>query len=207
MDLDDCGTGAGGFKDGNTCANSSSEIGTRNAEERQNNLISNLEKKLKNPLPNEQVYVVSGQGNVILSQEGSKNKVVLSQEDVDKMKKDEKSILTHNHPMSTSLSYADIVLASNANLKQVRAVAEDKTYLASRPSLGWPNPNEIIEKFTSANQEIFKILRPKVIKDTKNKSEEEKFKIGKYYSILHSEILSSAVLNILKIPYKSEDHK
>jgi len=207
MDLEDCGTGAGGFKEGNTCSKSSGEIGTRDANEKQTNLISNLEKKLREPRENEQLYVVSGQGNLILSQEGTKNKIVLQQEDVDMMKKDGKSILTHNHPMSTSLSYADIVLASNANLKEVRAVAQKKTYLASRPSSGWPDPKEIIQKFTSANQEIFKILQPKVIKDTKNKDEFEKFKIAKNYSILHSEILASAVASILKIPYKQEQNK
>ncbi|WP_290608867.1 hypothetical protein [Janthinobacterium sp.] len=207
MNLDDCGTGAGGFKEGNTCAKRSGEIGTRDISEKQSSLISNLEKKLREPREKEQLYAISGQGNLILSQEGSKNKIVLQQEHVDMMKKDGETILTHNHPMSTSLSYADIVLASNANLKEVRAVAQKKTYLASRPSNGWPDPKEIIQKFTSANQEIFKILQPRVIEDTKNKDEFEKFKIAKNYSILHSEILASAVANILKIPYKSEEHK
>ncbi len=219
MDLGDCGTGSGGFKKGNTCAGGGEERQPQYIKDqikRQQELVSNLEKKLKEPSPIEKLYAVSGNGTVILSKQGDRTMVVIDPDDAKKMQEDGNTIVTHNHPQETSLSYPDIVFASKVNLKEVRAVAGAKTYIAKRPKEGWPDADKIIDRHDTINKRLFTMLKPRLDKEVKSLNENwEKLPIEKRnystlkniytkYTKFHSEALSSYVLKRLGVPYSIE---
>jgi hypothetical protein len=213
---DNCGTGAGGFKEGNTCAGKV-ERGQpqyiKDQIKRQEQLILNLEKKLKEPSQVEHLYAVSKDGTLILSKTGNKNSVEVEGDSIKKMQEDGNAIVTHSHPAKSSLSWADIVFASEVNLREIRAVAGEKTYIAKRPKSGWPEKEKIIDRHNETNNRLYRILKPRLSKETKALSdnweklpmEERNYstlkKIYTKYNEFHSEALSSYVLRKLGVPF------
>jgi|GEM_PF-2156043 len=58
--------------------------------------------------------------------------------------------LTHSHPENYTLSLADVLVASQLDLKEVRAVGPQQTFFARRPTRGWPSERKIIITYTEA---------------------------------------------------------
>lgn len=102
----------------------------------------------------ETAFVLDANGNVIIKKSGSKDTVSFTDDEVSKMFD---MILTHNHPggwdypksdarrNGNSLSPADIMLAANAGLKEIRAISPGYLHSMKSAEGKWP-PLSVVEE-------------------------------------------------------------
>ncbi len=92
----------------------------------------------------ETALVFDADGKVLLNKTGDRNSGSFTADEVRTMKD---ATLTHNHPVGTSLSREDVMLAIQANMAEMRAVTQDYVFELPRPSTGWPNAVEVDQEF------------------------------------------------------------
>jgi SPP1 gp7 family putative phage head morphogenesis protein len=87
----------------------------------------------------ESAHIFTNEDTLLFSRKGTRTEVAFSGADVAQMKD---TILTHNHPLGTAFSYADIQLAFSGDLTEIRAIGRaadgtDVLYRLRRPAAGW----------------------------------------------------------------------
>lgn len=82
----------------------------------------------------EKAIVFADDGTIIFEKSGDKSSVSFEKKELALFKG---KTLTHNHPMGTSLSLTDVVLATSANIKEIRACGKYYRYYMKRPPAGW----------------------------------------------------------------------
>ena len=71
----------------------------------------------------EACVVIDNKGRSILSKRGNRSSIVLTKEEMEKVKG--ASVFTHNHPESRCFSLADLCLCMRQGIKQIRAIAPE----------------------------------------------------------------------------------
>ena len=115
----------------------------------------------------EKAVVFNADGDVLIDKRGGSTSVGFTSEEVKEMKD---AILTHNHPrgwgydekswgrIGNSFSKADLMLAINNDLAEIRAVTPNYTFSMKRPEKGW---NVDAKKF----EEVYKSLDKQLFTD------------------------------------------
>ncbi len=110
----------------------------------------------------ESAIILDSKGRIVLDKRGARYSVGFTQDDIDKMKD---MVVTHNHPRALgktgiaaighSFSMQDIVLAVNANVKEIRAVTPTYTFSLKRPAKGWGvSPKQVEVAYREAGKEV-----------------------------------------------------
>ncbi|MFZ3171958.1 MAG: hypothetical protein WA118_08265 [Carboxydocellales bacterium] len=82
----------------------------------------------------EKCFLFDSSGSIILEKEGATDHINFTPSELMKFND---NTFTHNHPGGTSLSPADIAVATTWNLKEIRAVGSQYKYSVVRPPQGW----------------------------------------------------------------------
>ena len=102
-------------------------------------------------------------GNEIGSKTGGESSIAFTDSELKTFKD---AIFTHNHPsgakfkkgqmemIGRSLSSADVLLAMNSNLSEMRAVTPYYNFIIKRPAAGWPDLQEAREIINSINSNL-----------------------------------------------------
>lgn len=85
----------------------------------------------------------------------SSNSVSLSQKFYDYFMKNDGSILTHNHPGSTSFSDADFNVAIIYNVKEMRVSSSLYTYTVSPGKNGWPDASTFLSRYGEVEETVY----------------------------------------------------
>lgn len=122
--------------------------------------VSQLEAKIRNRRT-EKGYIIGADGQIISeSVKGTRNKAKFNVSDLRHAKD---AVLTHNHPgtglydtlagrIGNPFSQADIELATQYNMKEIRAVTKTYTYSIRRPKGGWGDPQKIKSVISSMHR-------------------------------------------------------
>ena len=92
--------------------------------------LSARELELARRKDTEKAYVIAQDGTVVVSREGVEDRIVFSDDDLVQL---ENCVLTHNHPSGRSFSLADLQLAAQYRLAEIRSVTRRYVHRA-RPS-------------------------------------------------------------------------
>jgi hypothetical protein len=87
----------------------------------------------------ERLLLVDSDGKTISETKGTKSRVVVTDEQIKAMKDDGNAVSTHNHPYGASFSTDDWLISQKANVAEQRVVTRHGTFVARRPSNGWPS--------------------------------------------------------------------
>ena len=109
---------------------------------------------------NETAILYNSQGQTLLVKNGGEHNVSFSPSEMAMMKG---AVLTHNHPYSTTLSWADIAMLGSANLSEIRAAGEDGTFYMRRPAV-WPKEINSVQKIKQAYFELESQVEPLIKK-------------------------------------------
>jgi hypothetical protein len=117
-------------------------------------IIRDVEDSISTLSGHERCLVISDSGEILIDKNGSANKVSFTSEEVNKMKG---VTLTHNHPNGSSFSPTDILLASSANMREIRAVSSSHIYSMTRkdPSRPWPSISSLKSEIARAGERIY----------------------------------------------------
>jgi hypothetical protein len=166
----DCGTGAGGFKPGNTCAGDDGN----NEQEDANSAYDRISKvtpteykkhkfekveKFETDIRNKNVEYGAGfdkNGNSIIEHKGDRGSIKMSVKEVLDLEEKGVKIYSHNHPSNIGLSPQDYEFASSANLDELRAVGTTHTYTIKRPKEGWSNMQRIYGIYNETSKDLEK---------------------------------------------------
>jgi hypothetical protein len=156
MDLEDCGTGAGGFKEGNTCSKASESGQGKSLKTNQS--VIDAENKIADS-KTETAIVFNEKGEEVLRVDGDIRKISFTEDQFSKLNG---KIVTHNHPnkatgggLGTTFSESDLQTAISANMAELRLVGTDGSRHSIKPTgKSWPKYNDV-EK--SWKKEIAKI--------------------------------------------------
>jgi hypothetical protein len=166
----DCGTGAGGFKPGNTCAGD----GENNEQEDAISAHDRISKvtpteykkhkfekveKFETDIRNKNVEYGAGfdkNGNSIIEHKGDRGSIKMSVKEVLDLEEKGVKIYSHNHPSNIGLSPQDYEFASSANLDELRAVGTTHTYTIKRPKEGWSNMQRIYGIYNETSKDLEK---------------------------------------------------
>ena len=113
----------------------------------------------------EKAVVFNADGDILIDKRGESTSVGFTSEEVKEMKD---AVLTHNHPrgwghdekswgrIGNSFSKADLMLAINHDLAEIRAVTPNYTFSMRRPEKGWGVDTEKFEEvYKSLDEQIF----------------------------------------------------
>lgn len=127
--------------------------------------VVKTENDLRKNKESEQAVVFNEDGDVLIDKRGEATSVGFTSEEVKKMKD---AILTHNHPrgwgyeekswgrIGNSFSKADLMLAINNDLAEIRAVTPNYTFSMKRPEKGWGvEAEKFDEVYKSLDKQIF----------------------------------------------------
>jgi len=148
----DCGTGAGGFKPGNSCAKGGGTGSKKKTEEKSSHpaphkfqVITDFEERVKSQ-DFESIIAVDGNGKVLLEKDGDSRSVDIEYWKLDAADGESDGriqidglVLSHNHPTSKSFSAPDWMAAREANASEFRVTSDKYVYVLKRPSKGWPD--------------------------------------------------------------------
>ena len=109
---------------------------------------------------NETAILYDSQGKTLLVKTGGESNVSFSQEEIQMMRG---AVLTHNHPYSTTFSWADIAMLGNGHLSEIRAAVEGGTFYMRHPKM-WPKEINSIEKIKQAYLKIEAEVEPLIKK-------------------------------------------
>jgi len=76
----------------------------------------------------------------------------------------EKGILTYTHPLDTSFSKKDLVLASRMHLAEIRVIGRSYVYSLKPPLSGWPAPELLGEVYDRARSDPEFVSRIETLK-------------------------------------------
>ena len=99
-------------------------------------------------------------GKTILTKRGGELSVSFSRRETDLMPG---GVLTHNHPYSTTFSWADISMLQRGGLAEIRATGKDGTFVLRHPEK-WPDEIDGRIKIKAAYEEIEAQVEPLVAK-------------------------------------------
>lgn len=106
-------------------------------EENNGSTLANVEKNIKSKRT-EFLAAFDDKGNKLADiTSGMESEVDLSDDLINYLQDNDVSIITHNHPGNSSLSYADISLASGMDIDEIRAVSSKYTYSLKPGEDGW----------------------------------------------------------------------
>lgn len=99
-------------------------------------------------------------GKTILTKTGTEQRVSFSRSEVEMMKG---GVLTHNHPYSTTFSWADIDMLRRSQLSEIRATGNTGTYFMRQPAR-WPEEIDSTDKINKAYEKIETKIEPIIAK-------------------------------------------
>lgn len=124
------------LKDGETKKNAL--LRSQFNEQNNGNTLDNVEKNIRNK-DIEYLAAFDEKGNKLADiTSGLTDEVELSDGLVTYLQDNDVSVITHNHPGNSSLSYADISLASGMDIDEIRAVSKKYAYSLKPGEDGWP---------------------------------------------------------------------
>ena len=110
-------------------------IGLSGLSPDQAKVLSGRELELARRSGTEKAYGVAKDGNVVVEREGEEDRIIF---DDDELARLAGCVLTHNHPSGKSFSLADIQLATQYHLDEIRSVTRSYVFRARPPKEGWP---------------------------------------------------------------------
>lgn len=116
----------------------------------------------------ERAIIHDRDGNVVYAKSGRKTSVTFTDAQIAKQWD---AIVTHNHPPpdGNSLSLPDILMAHQANLREMRAVGiQDGVryrYRMTKPVGGWPGNGTITRQYAKSEERVTDILQARVDRD------------------------------------------
>ena len=116
-------------------------------------VIARLEDGLARRHQDEKAYVIDADGNTIVTRRGAVDKVRFTAPELARMAG---HVLTHNHPSGAPLSRADLTLAMEHGLNEVRAVTARQVYRAIAPPAGWGSPWDL----HNLEREVWRVVWP-----------------------------------------------
>lgn len=108
----------------------------------------------------EAAVLYDGNGKTILTKTGTEQRVSFSKLEVKMMKG---GILTHNHPYSTTFSWADIDMLRRSQLSEIRATGNTGTFFMRQPAR-WPEEIGTTDKINKAYEKIETKVEPIIAK-------------------------------------------
>ncbi len=108
----------------------------------------------------EAAVLYDGNGKTILTKSGTEQRVSFSKSEVKMMKG---GVLTHNHPYSTTFSWADIDMLRRSQLSEIRATGNTGTYFMRQPAR-WPEEIDSTDKINKAYEKIETKVEPIIAK-------------------------------------------
>lgn len=108
----------------------------------------------------EAAVLYDGNGKTILTKSGTEQRVSFSKSEVKMMKG---GVLTHNHPYSTTFSWADIDMLRRSQLSEIRATGNTGTYFMRQPAR-WPEEIDSTDKINKAYEKIETKIEPIIAK-------------------------------------------
>lgn len=123
--------------------------------ERLRGRLAAIESSIATKTDHEVAHILDSGGYTRFDQHGEKSRVRFTADQVRAMGG---AILTHNHPSGNSLSLADVALASDANLQEIRAIGtvngEQRLYVMQRPGGGWSHASDVVKAFEEMNSAV-----------------------------------------------------
>lgn len=129
----------------------------------------------------EAAVLYDGHGNTLLTKTGTEHSVSFAKAEVALM---EDGVLTHNHPHSTTFSWADIGMLQKSRLSEIRAAGDDGTFFMRRPER-WPDEISSMTKIRAAYEDIEAKVEPLILK----RLEAEEINVVEYNQIYQMHIL------------------
>jgi len=124
MDLEDCGTGAGGFKEGNTCSKSNKN---NDANKAISNEIELLKEFAKNSQQEKRIAINAKTGEKIAEKTGSNDRVEWNDEENKKIIDSDSIIDIHTHPDNSSFSSEDWGTFAWSNIEEMHIITKSGT--------------------------------------------------------------------------------
>lgn len=116
----------------------------------------------------EKAYIIDRAGNILLSKEGTADRVAFTP---DEMRLFKGAVLTHNHPVETSLSLQDVRLAVRTDLSEIRAVTETYVYSIKPGTQGWPADKDLVDVYTLTEMQVYQEFWEAIRQQRMTKSE------------------------------------
>ena len=132
-------------------------------------VLVDVEDKIRNR-KTEKAYILDDDGNILLEKVGDEKSVRFTDREAELFRD---ATLTHNHPSGTAHSKADVLLAEEYKMKEIRAVGSKYNHSIKPPDSGWAEyyRNEktrkiqtLSEHYDRKNQEIREIFIPQLEK-------------------------------------------
>ena len=150
------------------------------------------EQKLIGLTDHEEMRVFDSRGRLIGTGRGDQNTVNVPESALGKLKN---STITHNHPGGDAFSRTDVALAIGHNLREMRAVAADGSfvYILRRPPTRWPSIPTMEAAYREADSAAFGKIMDKVMAKEILAEEADK---------MHRHIVWTTVAEKLKLDYQ-----
>jgi hypothetical protein len=148
--------------------------------------------------PIEHCYAFDDDGNIVFKKTGSNNAISFNDEEC---KLFENRVFTHNHPMDSSFSDADIRTACGHNVKEIRAIGRNNIHSVKRPSKGWDS-----DYFRNYIYPLYKKYDAEIRNEFQNKIFSGRITV-EYANANHYHEVWSRVFNDLGIEYSREVRK
>lgn len=129
----------------------------------------------------EAAVLYDGNGKTILTKMGTEQRVSFSKSEVKMMKG---GVLTHNHPYSTTFSWADIDMLRRSQLSEIRATGNSGAFFMRQPAR-WPEEIDTTDKINKAYEMIEAKVEPIIAK----RLESERINVVEYNQIYQMHIL------------------
>lgn len=113
----------------------------------------------------EKAFVFDKNGKVVLEKEGTENEVKFKVYELNTFKG---NILTHNHPNGTPFSVADIKMACETSLVEMRAVSKNGTFVMNLKDGGEFSKVLWNEKVSKEANKHYKKLKPKILEQIRS---------------------------------------
>jgi hypothetical protein len=110
-------------------------VGLSGLSSEQVKALSGRELELARRKGTEKVYVIAKNGCVVVEREGTEDRIIFDDDELAQMAN---CVLTHNHPSGRSFSLADLQLAVQYQLVEIRSVTRRYVFRARPSEDGWP---------------------------------------------------------------------
>lgn len=139
----------------------------------------------------EAAVLYDGNGKTILTKMGTEQRVSFSKSEVKMMKG---GVLTHNHPYSTTFSWADIDMLRRSQLSEIRATGNSGAFFMRQPAR-WPEEIDTTDKINKAYEMIEAKVEPIIAK---------RLESGRINVVEYNQIYQMHILDVFASKYGLE---
>lgn len=137
----------------------------------------------------EAAILYDGSGKTVLTKTGTEQHVSFTRREVEAMRG---GVLTHNHPYSTTFSWADIDALRRSQLSEIRATGNAGTFFMRQPKR-WPESIGSTAKIKAAYAEIEARVEPIILK---------RLESGQISMVDYNRIYQMHILDVFSTKYR-----